>query len=118
MPWKCRDKMRECKRRLHRRNYVSNLASYRLFKRRRCSVDGCKSKDIHAHHLRDKRFNIASGLWAYAPTTFDAELAKCVPLCGDHHRAVHRGEILIDGKIPADCQPSLFPLPQAHRASA
>src|SRR6185312_251959 len=56
----------------------------------RCTVPGCRSaRFLHVHHV----------LWRSRGGGHEME--NLTTLCGGHHGAVHRGEIVITGKAPA-----------------
>ena len=56
----------------------------------RCTVPGCRSAQfLHVHHI----------VWRSRGGGHDME--NLTTLCGGHHGALHRGEIVISGKAPA-----------------
>jgi hypothetical protein len=56
---------------------------------RRCCVPGCRNaRFVDVHHIR-----LSSEGGSH-------QLSNLITLCGAHHRAAHRGELLISGSVP------------------
>jgi hypothetical protein len=66
----------------------------------RCTVPGCRSaRFLHVHHI------------VWRSRCGGHEMENLTTLCGGHHGAVHRGEIVIMGKAPAIVVTRTFKVP-------
>lgn len=67
----------------------------------------CNEKEICCidfHHLYDKKYEVRELLSSYRLTQAVAEINKCVLLCANCHRKVHKYEIQIDKKYLCNVQ--------------
>jgi hypothetical protein len=70
--------------------HAINRPKYEAFRARGCADCGATER-IEAHHVEPKRYALSSAV-LQSPAIYDAEEAKCVPLCGPCHRARHSKE--------------------------
>lgn len=113
----------------HERNKARMLANkakrglasqmlYEEFRSRGCSVCTCQdSRVIQAHHrdpeAKDSNIRGHSGEFI-PPAKMIAELAKCVPLCSNHHDLVHA--VIRNGCASWPLEDILAKLRREHRA--
>jgi hypothetical protein len=72
-------------------NKKINAAILAAFRAPGCAHCGSK-EELHAHHLRDKKFVVGGRAAQLIPASFKAELDKCIPLCRPCHIEHHRKE--------------------------
>lgn len=69
-----------------------------------CSV--CPEKDswcIDLHHVHDKEGGLTPMIYSLrAESRIRAELSKCIPLCSNCHRKLHRGTLEVEPKLNPD----------------
>jgi len=73
-------KRAEEKRRALRDEWIANSGG--------CRVCGTYNK-IHLHH-KDPNQKVSHSIWTWGKEKREAEIAKCIPMCEEHHHGLHR----------------------------